>query len=474
VRTAQTEAGVLSPLPAVSRWSSRPSHVLAAALGGLVVTTFPISVFSLALPQLETEFHASLDAVTWVITAPLLGFAVALPALGRISDLFGHRRVYLAGTVGAGVFAFASALAPTLSSLIIFRTLGQITGAATTPASLAMIAAVYSPDRRLKIMGLWSLAAAGSPVVGIVAGGPLIQLFGWRSIFLIQGVAWLVLPKGTARNRARVDVWGLVILAVALTAGMVALELLPQHGMLPWVILTALVFVAGFAAFFVVEKKAVSPVLPLEMLRIRNFYVPTLTQALSTFAYMGGYILTPLLLETQFGMSVSRASLVLLARPIAFCIGAPVTSRISRLTPRRAAIGGTGLMAIALPVFALSAGLLSLSLLIAGNVLAGFGNGMSQPGLTTSVVNAVSPDRHATASGIMQMMGQVGAVAGITVAGSIVAAGTGRAPFTMAFLVAAIPALLGFVTAWFILSPSRGQAEPSQEPSALETANEQS
>ena len=63
--------------------------MLAAALGGLVVTTFPISVFSLALPQLETEFHASLDAVTWVITAPLLGFAVALPALGRISDLFG-------------------------------------------------------------------------------------------------------------------------------------------------------------------------------------------------------------------------------------------------------------------------------------------------------------------------------------------------------------------------------------------------
>lgn len=472
----------MSPLPAVSRWSSRPSHVLAAALGGLVVTTFPISVFSLALPQLETEFHASLDAVTWVITAPLLGFAVALPALGRISDLFGHRRVYLAGTVGAGVFAFLSALAPTLSSLIIFRTLGQITGAATTPASLAMIAAVYSPDRRLKIMGLWSLAAAGSPVVGIVAGGPLIQLFGWRSIFLIQGFlagpaiiyAWLVLPKGTARNRARVDVWGLVILAVALTSGMVALELLPQSGMRLWVILTALVFVAGFAAFFRVEKKAASPVLPLEMLRIRNFYVPTLTQALSTFAYMGGYILTPLLLETQFGMSVSRASLVLLARPIAFCIGAPVTSRISRLTPRRAAIGGTGLMAIALPVFALSAGLLSLSLLIAGNVLAGFGNGMSQPGLTTSVVNAVSPDRHATASGIMQMMGQVGAVAGITVAGSIVAAGSGRAPFTMAFLVAAIPALLGFVTAWFILSPSRGQDEATQEPSALETANEQS
>jgi MFS family permease len=470
----------LSLLPSVSRRSPRPSHVLSAALGGLVVTTFPISVFSLALPQLEHEFGASLDAVTWVITAPLLGFAIALPALGRISDLFGHRRVFLAGTVGAGLFAFLSALAPTLSSLIVFRTLGQVAGAAATPASLAMIAAVYPPDRRLRIMGLWSLAAAGSPVVGIVAGGPLIQAFGWRSIFLIQGFlsvpaicyAWLVLPNGTARDRAPIDIRGLAVLAVSLTAGMIALELLPQRDARPWVALCAVVCAAGFTAFFRVEKSAVSPVLPPEMLRIRNFRAPTITQALSTFAYMGGYILTPLLLETQFGMSVSRASLFLLARPIAFCIGAPVTSRISVLTPRRAAIGGTALMAIALPVFAVGAGLLLLSLVVAGNVLAGFGNGMSQPAITTSVVNAVSADRHATASGLLQMMGQVGAVAGITVAGAIVATGSGPGRFTAAFLVAAIPGFLGFVAAWFIVSAPGRQEEPAEQPSALDTATE--
>src|ERR1700749_474533 len=218
----------------------------------MVVTTFPISVFSLALPQLEHGFHASLDAVTWVITAPLLGFAVALPALGRISDLFGHRRVYLAGALGNLIFAFLSAAAPPLSALIAFRTLGQVAGAAATPASLAMIAAVYPADRRLRIMGLWSLAAAGSPVVGIVAGGPLIQAFGWRSIFLIQafltlpalGYAWLVLPKGTARNRAPIDSRGLGVLAVALTAGMIGLELLPQKGKLAWVIIAAVICVA--------------------------------------------------------------------------------------------------------------------------------------------------------------------------------------------------------------------------------------
>ena len=471
----------MSFLSSASRQSPRPSHVLSAALGGLVVTTFPISVFSLALPQLEHEFQASLDAVTWVITAPLLGFAIALPALGRISDLFGHRRIFLAGTVATCLFAFLSAAAPTLSFLIAARTLGQVAGAAATPASLAMIAAVYPADRRLRIMGLWSLAAAGSPVVGIVAGGPLIQAFGWRSIFLIQGFltlpalgyAWLVLPKGTARNRAPIDIRGLVVLAVALTAGMIGLELLPQKGKLAWVIISAVICVAGFALFFRVERRAVSPVLPLEMLRIRNFCAPALAQAFSTFAYMGGYILTPLLLETQFHMSVSRASLFLLARPIAFCIGAPVTSRISVLTPRRAAIGGTVLMAMALPVFALSAGMLWLSMVVAGNILAGFGNGMSQPAITTSVVNAVTPDRHATASGILQMMGQVGAVAGITVAGAIVASGSGAGHFTIAFLVAAIPACLGVLAAWFIVSAPARETVPAGPSSALETAAEQ-
>ena len=182
----------------------------------MVATTFPVTVFSLALPRLEHEFSASLDTVTWVLTVPFVAFAIALPVLGRISDIFGHRRVFLAGSVGAGLAAFLSAIAPTLPLLITFRTLGQVSGAATTPASLAMIAAVYPADRRLRIMGYWSLAAAGSPVVGLIVGGPLIDAFGWRSIFIVQGFltvaacgyAWLVLPTGSARRRTQIDIRG--------------------------------------------------------------------------------------------------------------------------------------------------------------------------------------------------------------------------------------------------------------------------
>jgi MFS family permease len=115
----------------------------------------------------------------------------------------------------------------------------------------------------------------------------------------------------------------------------------------------------------------------------------------------------------------------------------------------------------------------SIGLIIAGNILAGFGNGMASPALTTCVVNAVSADRHATASGIMQMMSQVGAVAGITVAGAIVAAGTGASRFTTAFLIAAIPAFAAIAVAWFVGSATARPAEPAEHPSALEAASEQ-
>ncbi len=459
---------------------SKPSFVLSAALGGMVATTFPVTVFTLALPQLEQEFNASLDAVTWVLTAPPLAFAIALPVLGRVSDIFGHRRVFMVGSLGATLAAFLSAVAPTLPLLIGVRTLGQVCGAATTPASLALMAAVYPPERRLRIMGYWSLAAAGSPVVGLIAGGPLIDAFGWRSIFVVQGFltvaacgyAWLVLPRGIPQRRTRIDVRGLSALAVALGAGLTALELFPQPDKRPWVIGAAVVSAAAFVIFFRVEKTAPSPVLPLDLLRVRNFSGPLLAQGFATFVYMSGYILTPLLLELQFGLSAARASLILVLRTGAFCVGAQVTSRIRGLTPRGSAMAGTAIMALGLPVFAASAVWASLGLVVVGNIMAGFGQGMSSPALTTSVVNAVEEDRRATASGLLQMMGQVGAVAGISLSGAIVAAGHGPDRFAVAFLVACGQALLSLVAAGFIQSkPEARRAETEQEAPSLQTTD---
>ena len=200
-----------------------------------------------------------------------------------------------------------------------------------------------------------------------------------------------------------------------------------------------------------------------------------MAQAFGTFVYFSGFVLTPLLLELQFGLSAASASLILVLRTGAFCVGAQVPSRVHGLTPRGSARIGAAVMGSALPVFAASAWLSSLALVVAGNILAGAGFGMISPPLTTSVVNAVHEDRRATATGILQMMGQVGAVAAITVSGAIVATGHGPGRFAAAFLVAAIPALLSLAAAGFIQTrPASRPDAAGHVPTSLGKADDQS
>ena len=132
---------------------------------------------------------------------------------------------------------------------------------------------------------------------------------------------------------------------MTLAAGLAALELFPQASARPWVIAAAVLSAAGCVTFFRVEKNAPSPVLPLDLLRVRNFSAPIVAQAFGTFVYFSGFVLTPLLLELQFGLSAASASLILVLRTGAFCVGAQVPSRIRGLTPRGAAMIGAAVMA---------------------------------------------------------------------------------------------------------------------------------
>src|SRR5690606_29688157 len=217
----------------IARLDAAGTHatwVLWASLAGMFATTFPITILTVSLVPIAHEFGAHETTMAWVISAPMLFSAVTMPLLGKLGDLYGHRRAFLIGTAGSTAIAFATAFAWDATSLIAMRTLAAVLGGATQPSAMALIFSVTASNRRVQAMGWWSMTTAGAPALGLVAGGPLVEWFGWRIVFVLQGVfalaafalAALVLRE-TARKRVRLDVAGTLALAIGVGGLMLAL-----------------------------------------------------------------------------------------------------------------------------------------------------------------------------------------------------------------------------------------------------------
>ena len=211
----------------IQRSADYPRWVLIACLSGMFATTFTITILGVSLAVIADDLDSSVEVIAWVLTGPMLVQALALPVLGKLGDVYGHRRVYLIGFALAAVAALATAMAWDASSLISIRTLGQLVGTATMPASTALLFSVYPPRERVRAMGWVSLVAAGAPVLGLAIGGPMVDTVGWRPLFVIQAAlavvslafSALVLRETPRQQHISLDLPGAATLAVAASAG---------------------------------------------------------------------------------------------------------------------------------------------------------------------------------------------------------------------------------------------------------------
>src|SRR5580693_9465578 len=165
---------------------------LVALLAGLLSLNITFTVFVVALPTVKADFHTNFSVLAWASTGPLLAFGVAAPFFGKAGDLFGHRRLYQFGLLGAMVSAILTAIAPNVGLLLFARALDGVQGAATGTASMAIILELFSRQDRVKALGWWSLVGAGGPVLGVTLGSPVIQYFGWRTLFWGQLVLLVI------------------------------------------------------------------------------------------------------------------------------------------------------------------------------------------------------------------------------------------------------------------------------------------
>lgn len=450
----------------VARHDRYPWFVLTAALFGLFAVGFTITVLSNSINAIADDLESSPDTLTWVITGALLAYAVLGPAAGKLGDVLGSRRVYLWSLVGVALFAALTAVAWNATSLIAFRVLGAGVGAATGPASLAMINKLFSRERRAQALGYWALVGAGGPVVGVVIGGPVVEAYGWRWIFVAQvpltilalAIGYVVLPDTDRRERTPFDVAGSVLVGSGVGSALVALNRGPILG---W---THPVVVGGFVlavllgmAFVRVESRTDYPLVPLDYFARRNVAVPLMNQFFTNFAYMGGFIVTPLLLQDVLGYSETHSGLLSVARPLAFSIAGPVAGYVTvRSGERLSAVVGAALIVVSMLLLASVGVGTSDWLIVLALGVSGTGMGTSSPALATAIANEVDERDLGVIGATQQMVSQVGQVAGIqillTVQAAVENTGTASSGYHAAYLVGAGAAGIGLVSAVFIRS----------------------
>ncbi|KRE55774.1 hypothetical protein ASG70_09760 [Phycicoccus sp. Soil748] len=434
------------------------------ALGLLVSAQFVVmldtSIVNVALPSIQGALGLGPTAITWVVNAYVLAFGGLLLLSGRAADLFGRRRMFVAGSALFTVGSLLAAFAPNAGLLMGGRIIQGAGAAALSPAAMSLLLLTYPGTARARAMSIWGAASALGGATGVMAGGLLVGTFGWSSVFFVTvpvsvaavTLAPYVLPEGAHGTRRRFDWHG----AAAITGAVIALV----HGALgiaergltsPTVLASLAASAALLAIFMAVERRTPDPLVPLELFASRTLSTGVALAVLGGAARASTFVLVALYLQQALGMAPREAGLAMLPTSLTgFAFSLALLPRILRaLGPQRTLVAG---------LMVLAAGHLWLAHAPAGNgyavavlpglLLVAIGVALSFTP-TTMVIASAAPATHAgLAAGLAGSATQVGAALGtatftaIGVSTATPASGhLGAAGFSAAFTAAAVVAL---------------------------------
>lgn len=462
-----TEAGGQPPadLGTAGTDDRYPRRLLLTILSAVIVFSSSMTLVSASLPTMADSLDSTESFLAWSVTGLFLVMAVGTPVLGRLGDVLGHRRVFIAGAAVLSLGTVLCGLAPTALAFVAARMVVGLGIAATMPNAMALIMEAYPPDRRSEAMGWFQMAMTGAPVLGLIIGGPMIEAFGWRSVFfalspisfLGVAAAWRSIRRATTRRAGvSIDWAGAAALAVATLAFLLFLERGGSAGFSdPSAAVLVVVSAIALVVFVRVEKRAASPMLKLEYLRRRNFAGPLIAQPLAQFAYMGGFLISPLMLDQVFGYSVGVVALVLLFRPGMYSISSPLGGRLARVTGERPLlIAGSVLMTASMVAWVFAAIRVDLTLVVIGLVLSGLAMGVASPSYATVVASAVEPEDLGIASGMNSTMMNIGMLTGIQAMFTVLGDGRDPADFALVFAFGAAVAAVSVIGALMVRSPT--------------------
>ena len=476
-----------------SRWLA----LLIVCLGDLMIV-LDVTIVGVALPSIREDLGFSETSLAWVVNAYLLTFGGFLLLGGRLGDLFGHRRLFIAGIGIFTVASLACGLASSQAMLIAARAVQGVGGAVVSAVALSLIVTLFTePGERAKAMGVFGFVAAGGGSIGVLLGGVITDLLSWGWIFLVNvpiGIAvvaasLVVLPgTRTLGEGVRLDVAG----AITVTASvMVAVYAVVNGNDVGWGTsrtLGLLGIAAGLMGLFLwIESRVSAPLVPLGLFKLRNLAVSNVIGILWSVAMFASFFLSALYLQLVLGYSPLEVGLVFLPGNLimaVFSLG--LSARIVMRFGIRAPLGlGLGLAALALLLFARAPVDGSLVDVLPSMILLGIGAGMAFNPLLLVAMGDVPQEEAGLASGVVNTAFMLGGALGLAVLASLAASrtetltagGSGELEaltggYHAAFLAGALFAAAAAVIAVALLRPKPMPAMEHEHARELEPATE--
>ena len=453
--------------PADVQQDSRRWGALAVIVAAQFMVVLDVAIVNVALPSIRTDLHFSQESLQWVITAYSLLFGGVLLLGGRLADLLGRRRLFIAGLAIFTVSSLLDGLAWSEGSLIAFRAIQGLGAALLSPAALSILTTTFREGRERNLaLGIWGAASGSGGAAGVLLGGALTSGLSWSWIFFINvpvGVLvialspWLLRESRAGLRHRHFDFAGAASITGGLMLLVYAMTRATQHG---WGTGETIGLLAGSAglilAFFVIELRSKAPLLPLRIFRLRTLSASNLSGLLMGGAIFSQFFLLTLYMQQVLHYSALKTGVAYIGLTLTIIVFSTVAQSLTtRIGVRRVLPVGLALSTVALVLFArLPVDGHYWADLFPAFMISGLGLALAFVPMSIGALTGVSGEDAGVASGLINTNQQIGGAIGVAAATTIATTFTSHYVDAHAGVTAFSGAALthGFAIAFYVLA----------------------